>query len=304
MEKTKLSRIATSVGFHLLKYGLWDMSWMEAQEAFKRTDTAIVPVGTLHAHGPTPIGIDARSVERLADEVGRRTGLITLPLLPYGENEEMKHYPGSIAINPHTLEDLYVDICRSLHRNGIRKVIFLDGHGGNRWVLTNAGRRIRELGMMIAIVEWYVIGRMIMKDLFPGPAPSAMAELAVAIAIWGKGVPDLRGGYKGEWGPTETTSLNVRKILGEKIVPLGYLSGMSSSSFDYKGAEVIIPVDLWDIDLESPPEVGKDELERLQKRGEEIIRRLADHVAEFAKDFEKVNVPEAFKEPAEHTEPK
>jgi len=46
----------------IMKYRLWDMSWMEAEEAFKRSDTAILPVGTFHGHGPTPISIDSSSV--------------------------------------------------------------------------------------------------------------------------------------------------------------------------------------------------------------------------------------------------
>src|SRR5712692_3906402 len=108
------------------KYRLQDMSWMEAEEAFRGSDTAIVPVGTLHGHGPTPIGIDARSVEKLADEVGKRTGMMILPLVAYGENDKMKEYPGSIAISPNVLVAFYTDICQSLHRNGIRKVIFLN----------------------------------------------------------------------------------------------------------------------------------------------------------------------------------
>ena len=127
------------------KHRLQDMSWMEAEEAFKRSDTVLVPVGTLHGHGPIPIGIDARSVERLADEVGKRTGLVVLPLLAYGENDKMREYPGSIAIGQQVLEAFYIDICRSLRRNGISKVIFLNGHGGNREPLIRAGRNVGTL---------------------------------------------------------------------------------------------------------------------------------------------------------------
>ncbi len=43
----------------IMKFRLWDMSWKEAEEAFKRSDTAILPVGTFHGHGPTPISIDS-----------------------------------------------------------------------------------------------------------------------------------------------------------------------------------------------------------------------------------------------------
>src|SRR5579871_5336632 len=61
------------------KYRLEEMSWKEAEEAFKRSDTAIVAVGTLHSHGPTPLGFDTTSTAWIADEVGKRTGLVTFP---------------------------------------------------------------------------------------------------------------------------------------------------------------------------------------------------------------------------------
>ena len=70
-----------------MKYKLVDMSWKEAEEAFSKSDTVIVPTGTLHAHGPTPIGIDTTAPERLADEVGARTHILTLPVVAYGEPE-------------------------------------------------------------------------------------------------------------------------------------------------------------------------------------------------------------------------
>jgi len=98
------------------KHRLDEMSWKEAEEAFQRSDTVLMPVGTLHAHGPTPIGIDASSVEALADRVAKKTGLMTLPLLSYGENDKMRDYPGTIAISQSVMEAFYTDICRSLHR--------------------------------------------------------------------------------------------------------------------------------------------------------------------------------------------
>ncbi|MFI5449789.1 MAG: creatininase family protein [Candidatus Bathyarchaeia archaeon] len=267
-----------------MKYRLWDMSWREAEEAFKRSETVILPVGTLHAHGPTPISIDASSVETLADEVGKKTGLLVLPVLPYGENEKMMNYPGTIAISPSTLEDFYVDICRSLRRNGVRKIIFLNGHGGNREILIRSGRRVKEMGILVAIVDWWVIGPKVTPDLFPNP-DVFMEELAVAIAIEGSQIADLRtGGYKGEWGVNPT-----RKVFGEILRPKRF------NDFDYRGAKIIVPVDAWDIDLECPPEIRREELESLGKRGHEIIGRLAEFIAEFARDFDKIAIPQSMK---------
>ncbi len=268
------------------KYRLWDMSWMEAEEAFRRSDTVILPVGTLHGHGPTPISIDSSSVERLADEVGKRTGLMTLPVQPYGENDKMKEYPGSIAISQHVLEGFYTDMCRSLYRNGTRKIIFLNGHGGNREPLIRAGRNVRDLGMLTAIVEWWTIGKRLMPDLFSEPKGVHISELAVAIAVHGMDIADLRGGgYKGEWGSTPT----LRSLFGDKIKPLGF------NDFEYGGAQVIIPVDAWDVDVESPPDVDTTVLEMLRRRGEETIERLAEYISGFAREFQKVDVSKALK---------
>ncbi len=269
------------------KYRLQDMSWMEAEEAFKRADTAIVPVGTLHAHGPIPIGIDARSVEKLAEEVGERTGLIVLPVLAYGENDKMKEYPGSITISQHVIEAVYTDICRSLHRNGIRKVIFLNGHGGNHDPLLRAGRNVRALGMLAAIVEWGYIEKALRPDLFTEgnfTSEYALAELAVAIAIDGTDIADLRdGGYKGEWGFPPI----VKELFGGKIRPLGF------STFEYAGAQVTIPVDAWEIDVESSPDIDKSTLEALRRRGEETIERMTEYISAFAREFQNIDISKA-----------
>ncbi len=264
------------------KYRLAEMSWVEAEEAFKRSDTVVVAVGTLHGHGPTPIGIDASSVERLADEVGRRSGLMVLPPLYYGENDKMREYPGSLAISQGVLEAFYTDIWRSLHQNGTRKIIVLNGHGGNREPLVRSGRNVRELGMLIAVLEWWNVGKKLTSDAFP--EGTHIWELAVAAAVGGTDLIDLRGdGYKGEWGIEPP----LRKLFGEQIRPRGF------NNFEYRGAPVIIPVDAWDIDIESPPHLDKRDLEALRRRGEESIERLAGYVVEFATEFQKVDVARA-----------
>lgn len=267
------------------KYKLWEMSWKEAEEAFEKSDTVILPVGTLHGHGPTPISIDSSSVEWLAEMVGEKTGLLTLPLLVYGENEKQKFYPGSIAISPNTLEDVYVDIFRSLGRFGVRKVIVLNGHGGNREVLIRAGMRARDFEMLISIPEWWSLGRQLMPELFP-EAGAFMAELAVSLAIGGKEIADLRGtGYKGEWGEKYT----MRNLLGDEILPLGF------NSFEYKGGRLTIPIQAWDLDVEGPPNLGKEVVDELYERGQKILNGLVDYLVDFAKAFEKLDITEALK---------
>ncbi len=267
-----------------MKYKLWDMSWKEAEEAFKRSDTAILPTGTLHAHGPTPIGIDASAAERLANEVGERTGLLTLPVVTYGEDDKMAHYPGSMAINPHTLELYYTDICRSLRRNGIRKVVVVNGHGGNMEALIRTGRSAREFGMLIAIIEWWTTGVQALPKVFHEKT-IWYDEFMMGLAIHGKENADIRSmKHKGEWGKNPT-----KKVFGSKIIPVIF------NHSEFKGGIVTIPVDSWDIDIESPPGVRKDQLDGLTREGERMISHMADYIADFAKEFEKVDVDKFLK---------
>lgn len=260
-----------------MKYKLADMSWKEAQEAFKRSDTVIVPTGTLHAHGPTPIGIDTTAPEKLADEVGKRIGMLILPVTTYGEDDKMSDYPGSIGISPGVLEMYYTDILTSLRKNGVRKVLFINGHGGNREALTRAGRNVRKLGMLVAIIDWWTTA----KDLGMYPAGSDyIQEMSLGVAIHGKENVDLREEtHRGEWGDNPT-----KKIFGDQITPVVF------TNFKFHGATVTIPVDAWEIDLSSGPYVQPEELPKLEATGNELIRKFADYMAAFAKEFEKIDV--------------
>lgn len=260
-----------------MKYRLSDMSWKEAQEAFSRSDTVIVPTGTLHAHGPTPIGIDLTAPEKLADEVGKRIGMLVLPVTAYGEDDKMAGYPGSIGISPGVLELYYMDILTNLRRNGVRKVVFINGHGGNREALTRAGRNVRKLGMLIAILDWWTIA----NDLAMYPkGTDYLQEMSIGVAIHGKENIDLRGEtHRGEWGANPT-----KKILGDEITPVVF------TNFKFRGGSVTIPVDAWEIDLSSPPYIKPDELPKLEATGNELITKFADYIAAFAKEFEKVDV--------------
>jgi len=253
---------------------------MEAEEAFKGSDTAIVPVGTFHGHGPTPISIDSSSVAWLAERVGERTGLVTLPLIPFGENDKQKFYPGSIAIAPETLERFMVDVFRSLERNGVRRVIVLNGHGGNRETLIRAGRAARDFGIVVAVPEWWSIAKEIMPGLHPEKG-SYIQELAVSLFLGGKGIADIRGtGYKGEWGEEYA----MRDVFGEGIEPVTF------NKFRFKGGTVTIPVQAWDLDEEGPPELGTEVVDDLHERGRKIMEGMVEYLVEFAEAFQRADL--------------
>ena len=263
-----------------MKFRLWDMSWKEAEKAFEKCDTAIIPVGTFHGHGPTPISIDSSSVAWLSEKGGERTGLVTLPLIPFGENDKQKFYPGSITISPEDFEWFMVDIFRSLYRNGVQRVIVLNGHGGNRETLIRAGRAARDFGVVVAIPEWWSIGKEVLPELHPEKG-SFMQELAVSLFLDGKDIADLRGtGYKGEWGKKYV----MRDVFWEGIEPVTF------NTFKFKGGTITIPVQAWDLDEEGPPELGEEVVDELYERGKKIMEGLVEYFVDFAEAFQKVDL--------------
>jgi len=257
----------------LEKTQLLEMSWEEAEEAFKRTSIAIVPVGATHGHGPTPVGCDTLIPMRFAKIVGEKANVIVLPVLAYGWTEFNKDYPGAINIDPETLFRVYTSICRSLHKNGIKKVLFINGHGGNTDILRKTALVAREeWGMLIAIFEWWNVIQDVAPDILGGDTREQ--ELAISVAVVGKDKVNLMGKKHLYW---------TKNIFGGKII-------REPDAFMFEGAKVDIPVRSRDLD--EPGEPIKLSDSELEEAGNECIKRLADWLTEFVREFEKTKIPD------------
>ena len=94
--------------------------------------TCVVPLGILEKHGPhLPLGtdlIDCREVSLRA-----AAGEYTIVFPPYfvGQIFEAKHQPGTIAYGSRVMLDFLQQTCDELARNGLKKIILVNGHGGN-----------------------------------------------------------------------------------------------------------------------------------------------------------------------------
>ncbi|MDI6839771.1 MAG: creatininase family protein [bacterium] len=138
------------------KYLLEEMTWKEAQKKFKETDIAILPVGSLEQHGPhLPLSTDAfdacwlskKAVERIA---GSKP--IILPPINYGISYHHMAFTGTISISPETLISIVYDIGVSLVTHGIKKLLIINGHGGNTPALECAAQKLNyEKGLMVFI---------------------------------------------------------------------------------------------------------------------------------------------------------
>ena len=97
---------------------------------------AILPVGVIEPHGAhLPLGQDALAVHRLACDAAEREPAIVFPLYPWGINHEAAHLPGAVVLKRDLVLQLLENVCDEMARNGLKKIILINGHGGNRFAL-------------------------------------------------------------------------------------------------------------------------------------------------------------------------
>lgn len=108
----------------------------------------IQPFGAIEQHGPhLPFNTDLVVADALSTAVVERYGndldLYLLEPIPYTKSNEHAWSPGSIWMNPSTLLAVIDDLARSLAQLPARKLVFINGHGGNSSLLSVALREVR-----------------------------------------------------------------------------------------------------------------------------------------------------------------
>ena len=92
----------------------------------------MIPVGSTEQHGPTGIfATDFLTAWKIAEEAGFQSQTLVASPLNYGMAVHHLGFPGSMALRPDTYKQVIVDLCESLIRAGFKKLIFVNGHGGN-----------------------------------------------------------------------------------------------------------------------------------------------------------------------------
>jgi creatinine amidohydrolase len=109
-------------------------TFVEAVEAAQ--GVCIIPIGVLEYHGShLPLGTDMQHSHAVACAAAEQESAVVYPAYHFGLNMEAKHFPGNIVLKERLLFDLLENICDEISRNGLKKIILLSGHGGNRYYL-------------------------------------------------------------------------------------------------------------------------------------------------------------------------
>lgn len=110
-----------------------ELTALEFSQALAQSEsTCVIPVGILEKHGPhLPLGTDLIDCREVALRAAKQEYTIIFPAYYVGQIFEAKHQPGTIAYSSAMMLSLLQETCDELGRNGITKIILLNGHGGN-----------------------------------------------------------------------------------------------------------------------------------------------------------------------------
>jgi creatinine amidohydrolase len=115
------------------------------------TDTAVFPVGSFEQHGRhLPLSTDALVATAIAERVAEDYQLFRLPVMPLGCSHEHAGFAGTVSISATTLYALVNDVASSLARSGVRRLVVINGHGGN-YVLSNVVQEANAGGLRMAL---------------------------------------------------------------------------------------------------------------------------------------------------------
>jgi creatinine amidohydrolase/Fe(II)-dependent formamide hydrolase-like protein len=138
-------------------YLLGELRWTEAERRFREVDIALLPVGALEQHGPhLPLDTDAFDADYLARRVAEACSTprpLVLPLIPYGVSYHHEDFAGTVSVSNEALSQLVYDIGMSCARNGICKLVIVNGHGGNTPTLQFAAQMINRDANIFTCVD-------------------------------------------------------------------------------------------------------------------------------------------------------
>jgi len=124
---------AMSLKAQTLRYRWDELTASDWPMALKMSDsTCILPLGILEKHGPhAPIGTDLINVREWSARAAAKEYAVVFPDYFYGQINEGKHQPGAFSLPPRVVWDLLEATCDEITRNGFRKIVIINGHGGN-----------------------------------------------------------------------------------------------------------------------------------------------------------------------------
>ena len=182
------------------KYLYGDLPWPEVNDAVRQKKVILLPVGSTEQHGPhLPLDVDSLIANSVCLEAGRLASekILIAPVISYGYNIHAFDYPGTMHVGHNYLLGFCLSVCKSFAYHGFKRIVMVNGHGGNSAVLELVSRRaILETDALVTSFTWWnLLGvdpsflSSVRESAFPGGAGHACeVETSVYLHLAGEKV--------------------------------------------------------------------------------------------------------------------
>ncbi len=133
-----------------------ELNWMDVESYVRQDDRLMLVIGSCEQHAYLSLLTDVKVPLALADAASQQSGVLVAPPLNFGSSPYFLGYPGTLSLRISTLLDVVEDLVRSAYRHGFRRLLVLNGHGGN----DGARARLYEVaddlpGLRLAWYAWW-----------------------------------------------------------------------------------------------------------------------------------------------------
>jgi len=168
----------------LKEYRFEYLSSDEVEEYAKSGKPLLIPIGSVEQHGPhLPVGTDTIIAYEIALKVAKEIDAIVAPPIYYGNSMSMVGMYGTLSVSPQTLSAYILDLCKSASEIGFKRIIFINGHGGNVEAFDIIGHIARCMNLTIIRIDWWIIASQEISEIVGKIAHADEGETSVMLAV-------------------------------------------------------------------------------------------------------------------------
>ncbi len=252
-----------------MRVKLAEYTWPEIADLVAADPVAIIPVGAFEQHGHhLPVMVDFHMAGTVAEAAatlanGRGARIVVTPTVWTGYSPHHRDFPGTITLDDTTLAALVGQVARSLAGGGFKRVVILNGHGGNANILRNLTQTLfYEHGLRVHAASYWDFALPELAQWRQSPVGGIMHACEMETALMLATRPDLVQMHK-----AENHYLDRSPYFGADLLSGGPLSGAATFR-----------------ELSETGVIGAPSLAN-RDRGEALLEMMTEAIATFLVDY-------------------
>ena len=195
-----------------------DMNWMQVEAYLTQDNRAVLPLGSTEQHAYLSLSVDSILAEKMAVDAAETTGVPVFPVVAYGMTPYFGAYPGTLTLRMDTYVRLVRDLLDSMVSNGFKRILLVNGHGGNspveglvmEWMADNPGVRVKFHNWWRAPATWDMV-----QAVDPVAGHASWMENFPWTRLPGVDMPDVQKALVERTGKVRPVGREMRSIYGD-----------------------------------------------------------------------------------------